>query len=259
MNLRSLLWKITPNFNKQNIKVLSSYHPGLGDQLQFSTLPEEFFLQHGYETYLWSFSKFRNEEIEELVWQTNPFIKGKKIGYWDTGDTPKNIYKNLTDDHITNWEVIHGLQPKNIYPKIYLKPDIQKGMRDIFLVDFSGFSTKYDFKLLQKSLNIIIEKNPKIKFLSANFTKFKGIKSSHNFNDHLTIEKINIKSLIDYYNIMASVNGLVTLLNGASVLSSAVKKYNPDMESICLINQSVYDYHVNKNIYIFKNINYEII
>lgn len=78
-----------------NNVILSAYHGGLGDNLQFSTLPEEFFKQQGRETYIWSRSKFRNPEIYDLVWGNNPYIKGIKDGEWNAGDTPEIGYKKL--------------------------------------------------------------------------------------------------------------------------------------------------------------------
>ena len=52
--------------------LLGSYFGGLGDNLQFSTLPEEFFKQQGRDTYIVSETTFRNKEIYDLVWGCNP-------------------------------------------------------------------------------------------------------------------------------------------------------------------------------------------
>ena len=48
--------------------ILGAWHGGLGDSLQFSTLPEEFYKQQGRETYIWQDAPFRNQEIYYLVW-----------------------------------------------------------------------------------------------------------------------------------------------------------------------------------------------
>ena len=103
--------------------ILSAYHGGLGDNLQFSTLPEEFHKQQGRDTYIWSQANFRNQEIYDLVWGCNPYIKGIKDGTWTAGDTPEIGHKTLVSDCISNWEALHGLEPTNKYPKIYYEPE----------------------------------------------------------------------------------------------------------------------------------------
>ena len=42
---------------------LKAWHGGLGDALQFSTLPEEFEKQQGRKTYIVADAPFRNEGI----------------------------------------------------------------------------------------------------------------------------------------------------------------------------------------------------
>ena len=95
--------------------ILSAYHGGLGDNLQFSTLPEEFHKQQGRDTYIWSQASFRNQEIYDLVWGCNPYIKGIKDGTWTAGDTPEIGHKTLVSDCISNWEALHGLEPCLLY------------------------------------------------------------------------------------------------------------------------------------------------
>jgi hypothetical protein len=102
--------------------ILKSYFGGLGDSLQFSTLPEEFYKQQGRETYIQDGANFRNKEIYDLVWGMNPYVKGIKSGQWNAGDTPEIKVENHTGNWISNWEYLHGLEPKNIRPKIYYEP-----------------------------------------------------------------------------------------------------------------------------------------
>ncbi len=47
---------------------LKAWHGGLGDALQFSTLPEEFEKQQARKTYIVADAPFRNEGIYDLVW-----------------------------------------------------------------------------------------------------------------------------------------------------------------------------------------------
>ena len=49
-----------------NDVLIKAYHGGLGDCLQFSTLPEQFSRQQGRETYVLDESHFRNKEIYDF-------------------------------------------------------------------------------------------------------------------------------------------------------------------------------------------------
>ena len=71
---------------------LKAWHGGLGDALQFSTLPEEFSKQQGRRTYILEDAPFRNSGIYDLVWGQNPFVLGKRKGKWSAGDLPE-IFK----------------------------------------------------------------------------------------------------------------------------------------------------------------------
>ena len=55
--------------------IISQPWGGLGDNLQFSTLPE-LYDKLGYEVYVSNNNKVRNKEIYDLVWGENPYIKG---------------------------------------------------------------------------------------------------------------------------------------------------------------------------------------
>ena len=76
--------------------ILGAWNGGLGDQLQFSTLPEEFYKQQARETYIADGSEFRNKEIYDLVWGKNPYIKGVKEGKRTAGDIPEIVVENAT-------------------------------------------------------------------------------------------------------------------------------------------------------------------
>ena len=97
---------------------LKAWHGGLGDALQFSTLPEEFSKQQDRKTYIVEDAPFRNEGIYDLVWDKNPYVLGKKFGEWNAGDLPSIPYRedgfleeNGTGNMIPNWEKFHGLKP----------------------------------------------------------------------------------------------------------------------------------------------------
>ena len=140
--------------NPKNDKVMSDvllrpWHGGLGDHLQFSTLPEEFHKQQGRKTYLLDGQSSRNEEIYKLVWEHNPYVLDVKEGEWNAGDLPHfDMSECKTGNWISNWERLHGLEPTNTRPKIYYEPQKVDGLSDTILVDLSSISISHDGKVL---------------------------------------------------------------------------------------------------------------
>jgi hypothetical protein len=237
--------------------ILAAYHGGLGDSLQFSTLPEEFYKQQNRETYIWDKATFRNSEIFDLVWGCNPYIKGVKSGEWNAGDTPEIPYSNILGNAIMNWEKFHGLEPKNKYPKIYYQPEKHKDIGDIFLVDLTSISIDYDNQNLFSSYEKIKKRFPDKKFVSVSFQKLitSGKLNTYDFNFDGYIE---VENIFRYCDLLTSVYGIVALSSGASHLSSALKQYHPDLHSICIMDQMWYNHHLDRGLFLFDNIEYVI-
>ena len=97
--------------------VINVDHGGLGDNLQFSTLPEEFCKQKKEKVYLSSTSKARNDEIVDLIWKRNPYISGITNNIPNAGHIGKKFPKSNKLNIIQNWEILHDLKIRNKYPK----------------------------------------------------------------------------------------------------------------------------------------------
>ena len=248
--------------------LLGSYFGGLGDNLQFSTLPEEFSKQQGRDTYIVSETTFRNKEIYDLVWGCNPYVKGVKDGRRTAGDTPEINFVNPNGYYssITNWEYLHGLEPTNSLPKIYYEPKKLEGYEDTILVDLSSISLKhngdkssfppaYDEKEVLTEYNKLRYFNPKKKFAEVKFSQDLGT-NSFSFNSDLTI---TVDSIFHYCDLMNSAYGILGLYSGQSALSAAIIEYNPDLLSMCLISEAVYKKHCKQSGFIFDNLKYIII
>jgi hypothetical protein len=233
--------------------ILAAYHGGLGDNLQFSTLPEEFYKQQGKETYIWSGATYRSQETFDLVWGTNPYIKGIKDGDWNAGDYPGCFYGNYTNsqDGIANWEFCHGLNPINHYPKIYYAADKLNGYENVYLVDLSSISLNHPREKLIQVYEEIKRNNPNITFVEIvhNF-KYSTLQKHEN----LETEKIYIKNLFDYYNLLNSCKGFVNLLSGSNLMAVAAKNNNKNLDINCIVDKEVYD-SLSAN-WVFDNVNY---
>ena len=241
---------------------LKAWHGGLGDALQFSTLPEEFSKQQGRKTYILEDAPFRNSGIYDLVWGQNPFVLGKRKGTWNAGDLPEIPYRkdgfldiNGTGNMISNWEKFHGLKPKNKYPKIYYHPEKHDDMRDIFIVDFSSTTVSDDPVKLSEILEILRKEYSDKKFISVEFSDI-NVKKCFN-NDIKFDGYIEVENIFRYCDLISSVYGYVSLHSGGTHLSSALKEYSPNLKSICILSKEWYNEHeVLDNHFLFDNIKY---
>ena len=234
--------------------ILSAFHGGLGDNLQFSTLPEEFHKQQGRDTYIWPKASFRNQGIYDLVWGCNPYIKGIKDGTWTAGDTPEIGHKTLVKDCISNWEALHGLEPTNKYPKIYYKPETIDSFDNVIMVDLSSISITYNSQKILELYNSVREKYKDKVFLGVQFT---------NRIDGATIIQpevhgaVEIENIFSYVNLIASSYGIISLHSGQNHLAAAIKnQYHNDLEVYCLMDDIEYQRQKEKGIFVFDNVTY---
>lgn len=235
---------------------LAAYHGGLGDNLQFSTLPEQFSKQKNKKVYILESAKFRNSEIYDLVWGTNPYVLGKKQGNWNAGDIPEIKYSNICGNTIQNWEKFHNLNPTNKYPKIYYIPKKTNDLNNIFLVDLSCISIEYDFSKLKSVFLRLKILYPSHRFISVRFKN--KINDIHHTYDLGFDGYIEIENIFKYCDLLSSVFGFIGLSSGASNLTSALKEYSPNLKSICIIPQNWYNINKEKGIFLFDNIDYII-
>jgi len=242
-----------------NDVILGAWHGGLGDQLQLSTLPEEFWKQQGRETYIWADAPFRNSEIYDLVWGQNPYVKGKKVAIRNAGDLAEYQNRESTGDWIKDWELAHGLKPTNSLPKIYYEPKKVEGFEDTILVDFTSISIDHNGDKILDRLKDLKKLYCDMRFLEVSFSKQL---SQDKFNSYGTNceNTVVVHDIFTYCDLISSSYGLIALSSGASHLSSALMKYCPGLLSICLMEKEWYNRHVNKgNMFIFNNIDYQVV
>ena len=236
---------------------LKAFHGGLGDSLQFSTLPEEFAKQQGRKTYIVPDAPFRNPEIYDLVWGKNPYVLGKKEGKWNAGDIPEIPYSNILGNTISNWEKFHGLKPVNKYPKIYYEPEKHEDIKDVFIVDFSSISIDYDKEQLNRIFNEVKKEFPDKKFLSVSFQNTLS-NDKHNVYDLGFDGYIEIENIFRYCDLISSAYGILALSSGASHLSAALMEYSPNLKSICVMPKPWYNKHKDRGMFLFDTVEYLI-
>lgn len=238
---------------------IKAWHGGLGDALQFSTLPE-IFSELGYDVYLAHDAPFRNNEIKELVWDLNPYVKGQKNVTWTLGDTPGTVYENKHGEFIKNWEALHGIEPKNVFPKIYYQPNKVEDIDGI--IDITSISVKYDKDRLIEVIKEYMTKhypNSNFKIVS---NKFYPIENSYGF------DIVEIDSLKHYVDIINSCNVFMSVISGQHILATSIRHMNTHFEQICFIpehnhgvpyvgeNETLYENLVRRRFFLFPMVKY---
>jgi len=223
---------------------------GLGDNLQFSTLPQ-LYAEQGYDVYISSENSVRNQEIYDLIWGMNPYVKGLL-------NSPPNAgackgFHSYTENPIKNMELRHNLSNgTNSYPVIYYKPTYRSDLSNCLLYDTTSISYKYpDSSIISEAYTEVFNKYP---HLTKRRILFKNLKNRD--IPELGTDTIEVSNLLDYCDLIYSCNVFISLLSGQSALASAIKQNNPTPEiyvnlpSTCLWNKGA--------MYIFDNINFVV-
>ena len=247
--------------NKVRIK---PFFRGLGDHLQFSTLPEVL-NSRGVSVDLHSDAEFSNGEIEDLVYGCNPFIQGKSHGSWDYGDGSSNWnYRHLHKSFIRNIESASGLPDQNDFPKIYYEPK-KVGSYDV-IIDLSSvcLRDKLDY---EKSAGVIRQ----VLDQEIPGGKPQIVRSKYfDPNNFLGLPEINVSSLKQYVDVIYSSIFYISFLSGGHSLASSIRHLHPDLVQYCVIPEhlpnlgrgdseglSFYDYHIEKGFWTFPKVKYK--
>jgi hypothetical protein len=221
-------------------KILYQPWGGLGDNLQYSTLPERF-AELGYDFYISEKNVYRNPQIYGLVWGKNPYVKGISSEPDNVGSCVPFVPHYAGKTRIYNWEYCHGLEPKNELPKIYYQPTVIESLTEAILVDFSGY-TSWE---VPDHLDEILKENfgdRKIVIPTSEYfhRQYQGLKHD---------EKMECKTIFEYCDMIHSCYYFVCSSSGNAVLASALNKQN---------TTAFYPkrYDVQKDFF-FPNINYE--
>lgn len=233
---------------------IRGFHGGLGDQLMWSSFPE-YLTSLGHEVYLYTGDNvlpIRNQEIKELVWDMNPFIKGETNEGWNCGDLPGVEYQNTEKCFIMNAEKMIGLPPKNSLPKIYYKPK-KIGIKDCDfggIIELSSHFHKYDHSSLIDNVRTLIAKR--------NDMKWTQLTSPHQANPILLPElpKLEIKSIFELCDVIANSRIFASTMSGQHSLGAAIQRINPHYEQYCFIPQHDWKWVMDSKKFVFPNIRY---
>jgi hypothetical protein len=231
--------------------VISTPWGGLGDHLQFSTLPELYHAQ-GHTVWLHKDAPFRNQEIRKFVWGSNPYVAGFTDMTPNVGGGFAHV-QHVTDSIVSDWEMAHGFGVRNHYPKLYYEPDTD-GLRfkDTILIDLTCVSDTYDRARLHDAVQEIIaidRAHSTLEHKQVVFTKGDIFTEEHPLEG---VRTTYIHSLAHYADALSNCAGIITLMSGAAVLASTLKGDTGDQRIDVLMAQ-------DKPIFKFRNADYTVL
>lgn len=232
--------------SEQSVCIEIAY-PGLGDNLQFSTLPE-LFAKAGKKVYICNRSKFLNPEIKELVWDRNPYVAGFSDMKPNAGTVLESKYKKISRNHIKNWEITHGFEPTAGLPQVYYEPKYYPDGADVTAVDATCVSNAHTYD--KKHLTwFILERFAGRKVM---LVRNKNIQTV-DFGDYSKFNCIEVNSIFQYCDVIASCKEFVCLLSGGQMLAQAVSK----KPIHCIVHREMFRLHEEKGYFLNEDrVNY---
>ncbi len=230
---------------------------GLGDNLQFSSLPR---LYHnlGIDFYLSNENAYRNPEIYEFCWGKNPYVRGIANHPPTIGACAPAAPAGEADNIIAASELRHGFPGESKYPEIYYEPNYIEELSDKVLVDLSahsvitcGIETLYDVEKLHQ---LIDENIPSDNVVFAQFNHISTNFFPHEFK--FTGETLLIKSLFHYADCIHSCKEYYCMYSGGNSMASGIKfKYNSKVKINCFLYRSLEE-HKKMGFFVYDNVNY---
>jgi hypothetical protein len=196
---------------------------GCGDHSVYSTLPERFSAL-GHDVYVDADNIARNEEIIDLWWAKNPFVKGTSDKKPNAGYVNQGKYYDTAGKFpigsIEAMERAHGLPPPYLLaPKIYYEPQPYViDLKDAVLVDFSAVSSSMSGQGIMDALDKMTERWPGRTFYKLTFPE--GIIRNVPPIDG---PSIRMNSIYEYVDALASCHAWVGSEAGGQALAAAVR------------------------------------
>ena len=234
--------------------VLSNPWGGLGDNLQYSTLPELFALS-GYQVWVSAHNKARNPEISKLVWGRNPYVCGISPEPGNIGEpvcSKSDVFGDLGVPFIGRIERAHGFKGLGRFPKVYHTPPTVPAVQDRILIDLGSTSVGGGAEKLINYVNFVVVKykyRPEdlLQVQHGNIPQAHGV----SFNNLATVTS---SSLEEYCSLLASCRALITVHSGAQSLAVSMRWQGiaPHLHCFAL------DWQYNHRDYIYNDVDYYI-
>lgn len=225
MGFESYYKAIKERYSKTKDVVFMQNCPGLGDSLQFSTLPERY-SDMGRDFYLHVANTTNNSEIEDLVWFSNPYVKKEKvdktINCFYHQHLNAELSMHLGARNMVEWaELSHSFDIKNSKPKIYYDANTLSDLKDFSVLDIGGITVFrknfYQLEQLLKNINSVIDKKNTL-LVSSKYS------NSEIDGNTLGMKQIQIKDIFHYCDVIKSCKEYYCLYSGGASLASAIRE-----------------------------------
>ncbi len=233
-----------------NKYIIHQYFGGLGDNLQFSTIPELCY-HSGIECFISDNNVYRNPEIKELVWDCNPYVNGYSPDTPNAGSCRHTGGYKGASSIVDAMEEYHGFGHKNHLPIIYYHPKFKKEFSDKIIIDFSAISAKdrYNDDYIKYITDLIYWKKQECVVI-------KSKKNSFNYYSLNEFEQYEFNDIFEYCDLIYSCKKFMCLDSGGQVLAAAISRFKANIDVECHLPVG---WHANFNIgmYFFKPIKYK--
>lgn len=197
----------------------------------------------------------------DLVWASNPFIKGTSDKKPNAGYPRQGLFYDIANafpiGSIEAMERAHGLPPPySLAPKIYYEPKAPlHDVRDCVLVDLNAISSNIGPRALDWTMQKMNARFPGAMFYMLTFPE--GI-----IREHVPIQgpSIQVNSIYEYVDLLAQCRALVCSEAGCQALAAAVRGehdvYDLDArpEIVSVITPMTY----NSRGYTFRGVDYRV-
>lgn len=221
-------------------KILYVKWGGLGDHLQFSTLPE-LFSKNGHEVYISDKSEYRDTSHYDLIWGNNPYVKGVttengNCGHVENWGVPLNKIVQF-DPSLSmhkNIEHLYDMDSNYDYPKIYYNPNNIEEYNDFVFLDLNASSVanfNHNLDVILQYLETLKGENVIYALTENSYGKsIIDINLLSNFN----FKPIKTTGIFHYTDLIYSSKKFVSLWSGGAHLATAIKKsFKSELELVC--------------------------
>lgn len=234
---------------------------GLGDHAIYSTLPERL-TKLGYTVWLDADTSCSNDEVFDLFWRKNPFIKGLSDKKPNVGYCKQGLFYEIANRlpgyrSIEAMERAHGLPPPyGLAPKVYYQPKPFKfDLKNFVLVDFSSVSSKIGSRGISEAIRMAQGRFRNPHFLQIMFKKHISL-----HNPQIGSQSYLVTSIYEYLDMLNACRGWIGSESGGQSLASAIRGeasvydeiWHPEI--VCTMTPQTF----NSRGYTYANVDYHV-
>ena len=232
---------------------------GLGDNLQYSNLPE-LYDKEGKFFYVSFFNHTRNKPIHKFCWDENKFCSGKILKKPDIGwkiwiDTLQNHNDRKDINIIQKNNLNHGFEEGEGYPSIKVDKKLKNNnIKYKYLADFNAITTvpsNHGWNQIQQHIG-----NTQLSMVS-----FPNVKNLTNAPDLFKADhyELFVDGFSDWLEVLSKTDTFICLNSGSHTLAAALKNIIGRPNNIVSFYPGAKDIKNPVGRYMFQNVEYKII